>query len=465
MPNITAANILLLALGSRGDVTPYVTLAGALQQAGNRVRVATFGYFREMVEAAGLELLPVQGDAEDLLRQAADGMLDASAPALANPLAILRTFRALQRSYGQLARHLPQVLDDPRLLDTDLVLNQLPAYLFGEDMAEMLAQRTGRRVPWAIVSVIPLSRSIHRPLPGFGSLPPWASEGLRRVYNLWTYRTGEQIGWQMFRRAVNRWRCSQGMRPQPFWGRYDANFSPPAAGEADLRPPILCGFSELVSPRPPDWGNHISLTGWWWPPDTRWFEPQAPWPLPPKYANPALEQFIAAGAPPVFVGLGSMPAPDPARTSALLIESARLAGARLVLHSGWAGLSVPPEMAERVFCISYAPYDWLFPQMSLVIHHGGSGTTGYALASGVPSMALPFVFDQFFWGERSAALGVGPAPIPFTRLSVRALAEAIRQAQQSGAFQPAAAALAKRLRAENGLQRAVAQVNQIIVDN
>jgi sterol 3beta-glucosyltransferase len=454
-------NILILALGSRGDVLPFVTLAGALQGAGHRVRVVTFEFFRELVEASGVEPLPVAGDAEGLLRQAADGLLDAGAPTLANPLALRRTFRALQRSYGQLAHQLPGVLSDPRLLDTDLVLNQLPAYLFGEDLAEILSRRTGRRIPWAILSVIPLSRTVHRPLLGFAGLPGWLPERLRQAYNLGTYRVGEQIGWQMFRRAINVWRIKQGIRPQPFWGRYEANFNAPLPGVPDRRPHIICGFSEQVAPRPPDWDAQIHLTGWWWPDSLHWLDPQSPTALPAPHANPALEQFLGRGAPPVFIGLGSMPVPDPAQASALFIEAARLAGARLLLHAGWAGLAIPEHFSEHVFAITYAPYNWLFPQMSLVIHHGGSGTTGYALAAGVPSMVLPFAFDQFYWGARSAELGVGPAPIPFAHLTAPALAAAIRQAQASATFRPAAAALAARLRAEDGVRQAVQLIERL----
>jgi sterol 3beta-glucosyltransferase len=455
-------NILILALGSRGDVLPYVTLAGALQQAGHKVRMVTFDFFGEMVASAGVELLSVQGDAEGLLRQAADGMLDTSSPSLANPFYLARVFRALQRSYGQLSRNLPDVLMDECILDTDLVLNQLPAHLFGEDLAEMLSRRVQRRIPWAILSVIPLARTVHQPLFGFQNLPDWMPVRIQHFYNLLTYRLGEQIGWQMFRHAVNAWRRAQGMPPQGFWGRYEAFSTPPAPGEPDNRPQILCGFSEQVVPRAADWGTKVHITGWWWPKNLHWFDPQLPAPPPAFYANPALEEFIRSGSPPVFIGLGSMPVSDPAQASALFIEAARLAGARLLLHSGWAGLSIPSSQADTIFPISYMPYDWLFPQMSLVIHHGGSGTTGYALASGVPSMVLPFAFDQFFWGRRTAELGVGPAPIPFARLTAPALAAAIRQVQQSVHFSLAAANLAVRLRAENGIQKAMDCIGALV---
>lgn len=83
--------ILILALGSRGDVQPYVTLGQALRQAGNSVRIATFMLFESMVRTAGLEFLPIHGDAEGLLRAASQsGMLSGGS--------VLQTAKALQRS-------------------------------------------------------------------------------------------------------------------------------------------------------------------------------------------------------------------------------------------------------------------------------------------------------------------------------------------------------------------------------
>jgi sterol 3beta-glucosyltransferase len=60
---------------------------------------------------------------------------------------------------------------------------------------------------------------------------------------------------------------------------------------------------------------------------------------------------------------------------------------------------------------------WLFPRTAAIIHHGGSGATGFALRSGVPSMVVPFTADQPSWGRRTQELGVGHAPIPFTKLT------------------------------------------------
>lgn len=407
--------ITILALGSRGDVQPFVPLGQALQAAGHRVRVATFAEFATMVREAGLDFVPIQGDAQALLSAASAGGLLARR---ANPWQVMR---ALRRSYGTLARSLPG--DLAALDDSELILNQLPAHLFGGDLAEHLG------VPWAIVTVIPLVRTRWRPLLGFP-----AGLSFLPGYNLLTYRLGEQIGWQLFRQAVNRLRTERWrLPPAPFWGPYEAVHR--------ARIPILCGFSARVVPRPPDWGSHVHVTGWWYPTDPAW--------LPPA----GLRHFVEAGSPPVFIGFGSMPVSNPAQTTALVVEAVRLSGQRAVLHAGWAGLG--GALPGEIFAVAYAPYEWLFPRVAAVVHHGGSGTTGRGFWSGVPSVVVPFGFDQVYWGARAAELGVGPRPLPFRQLTAPRLAAAIEVAVSNTDMRRHAAELGQALRAENGVQRAV----------
>jgi UDP:flavonoid glycosyltransferase YjiC (YdhE family) len=412
--------ITILALGSRGDVQPFVPLGQALQRAGNRVRIATFSAFAPLITRAGLEFTPLPGDAEALLRAASQGdRLFGRSP--------IDAIRALARSYGTLTRELPAAI--AALGDTDLILNQLPSYLFGGDLAEHLG------IPWAVVAVIPVMRTRYRTLVSFPQHLAWLPG-----YNQFTYRIGEQIGWQLFRHAVNHLRThTWGLAPLPPWGHFDELYR--------RRVPFICGFSEHVVPRPPDWGDQIHLTGWWYPEDPAW-EPPA-----------ALQQFLAAGPPPVFIGFGSMPIADPARMTALVVEAVRLSGMRAILHAGWAGLGgvLPPE----IFPIDYAPYGRLFPHMAAIVHHGGSGTTGFALRSGVPSLVIPFGFDQPFWGERTATLGAGPQPLPYHKLTAERLAMALRAAVDTPAFQSGAAAIGRKLRAESGIERAATLIGRL----
>jgi UDP:flavonoid glycosyltransferase YjiC (YdhE family) len=416
---VMGRTITILALGSRGDVQPFVPLGQALVRVGHRVRVATFSAFAPLIQSAGLEFFPLPGDAEALLRSAArDGRLFGH-----NPVAGIR---ALARSYGTLVRSLPQAI--AALDDTQLVLNQLPSYLFGGDLAEHLG------IPWAVVAVIPLMRTRYRPLVGFPRGPSWLPG-----YNQLTYRLGEQVGWQLFRAAVNRLRSSWGLARLPPWGDIGTLYR--------RRLPFICGFSAHVVPRPPDWGSQIHLTGWWYPHEPEW-QPSEP-----------LRRFLAAGPPPVFIGFGSMPVTDPARVTALVIEAVQHNGLRAILHAGWAGLggSLPPD----VFLSDDVPYGWLFPQMAAVVHHGGSGTTGLALRAGVPSLVVPFTFDQPFWGERTAALGAGPPPLPFQQLEAGRLTMTLRRMVDDPALRLGAAAIGRKLQAEDGVERAVALIDRL----
>jgi hypothetical protein len=66
--------------------------------------------------------------------------------------------------------------------------------------------------------------------------------------------------------------------------------------------------------------------------------------------------------------------------------------------------------------------------LAAVVHHGGTGTTGAAVASGRPQVVCPFVADQPFWARRMHLLGVAPLPIPPAQANRREPGGAIRSA-------------------------------------
>jgi UDP:flavonoid glycosyltransferase YjiC (YdhE family) len=154
---------------------------------------------------------------------------------------------------------------------------------------------------------------------------------------------------------------------------------------------------------------------------------------------------------------------DPARTTALILDALKQSGQRGILHAGWAKLGAS-DLPDSVFALDYAPYAWLFPRMAAVIHHGGSGTTGLALRSGMPSLVIPFTGDQPFWGKRTHDLGVGPAAIPFARLTADRLAAAIRTMTSDAGMQARAATLGEGLAGEDGIARAVEVIRTLLHD-
>jgi UDP:flavonoid glycosyltransferase YjiC (YdhE family) len=132
-----------------------------------------------------------------------------------------------------------------------------------------------------------------------------------------------------------------------------------------------------------------------------------------------------------------------------------------VLSSGWGGLK-KENLPENVIMVGSIPHSWLFPKMAAVVHHGGAGTTGAGLRAGVPSIITPFFGDQPFWGHKVYNLGVGPKPISRKRLTVENLTDAIQQAVSDTTMRKNASSLGERVRAENGVARAVEFIEQHI---
>ncbi|MEX0788097.1 MAG: glycosyltransferase [Anaerolineales bacterium] len=405
--------VTILALGSRGDVQPHANLGAGLRRAGHQVRLATFEGFRTMAQAGGLEFHPIRGDAREMV------LGSGGRGALSSGRNILRLWNGILRSFGQLRQSLPSDLNQMPWADTDVLINQLPGALYGFDLAEKYPIRLYR------AATMPLARTRVFPMLAF----PKALSGLPG-YNALTYRMAEQIVWSGFGPSVDRWRTqSLKLRRWGWAGHYRKM-------EA-ARVPILVGISPHVVARPADWADHIHMTGYWYPPEGR---PQ----------DEDLIRFVESGPPPVFLGFGSMPVSDPARATQLLLDAIRLTGRRAVLHAGWAGLG-RTELPAHVYPVGETDYSWLFPRTCAIVHHGGSGTTSFALRSGVPAVIVPFVFDQFYWGERVAALGVGPRAIPYRHLTAIGLAEAIEVAAGDGAMRSRAEALAQSLRADAGV--------------
>lgn len=411
-------HITILALGSRGDVLPCAALASALRAAGHAVRLATFENFAGMVTGRDLDFVPIRGDARAIL------VSDAGQALAESGQSAIRMALAAMRSFGRLASGIAHDLMPLLSAPTDLILNQLPGGLYGLDLGEKLG------VPMLALAVIPLVPTRALPLMAFPYRPGWPGR-----YNLWTYWLGYQMAWQGFRPAINRWRQVDLNLPRaPLGGRPYLFRDGPV--------PVLLGASPRVVARPPDWGAHVHLTGYWFPRAPDWSPPEG------------LRRFLDAGPPPVFVGFGSMSLRDPARALDVVLEALARSGQRGILHAGWGGLA-RQHLPGGVYDVDYAPYDWLFPRMAAVVHHGGSGTTAFALRAGVPSLVVPFLFDQFYWGRRVHELGAGPLPIPYKKLAAGNLAEAIRKATGDPSIGRSAAQISAAIRQEDGLQRAV----------
>jgi vancomycin aglycone glucosyltransferase len=136
--------------------------------------------------------------------------------------------------------------------------------------------------------------------------------------------------------------------------------------------------------------------------------------------------FLDAGAPPVYVGFGSLPAPK--EFARMAIDVVRAQGRRLLLSRGWAELALVDDR-EDCFVVGEVNQQALFPRVAAVVHHGGAGTTTAAARAGSPQVVVPQIADQPYWASRVRDLGIGVAhdgPTPTAQSLTTALESALK---------------------------------------
>jgi UDP:flavonoid glycosyltransferase YjiC (YdhE family) len=415
----------LLTIGSRGDVEPYIALGAGLRSAGVQVRLATHASFEKMTRDAGLGFCPVAGDPRAALAaEAGQKWLETDG----------NTVTFLKRMADASSPVARQILDDwwQASREADVILFPVLA-LFG---ALSISEKLGIPGHPAYLQHVHPTRTYPSPI----SVPRPLLGG---AYNRLTYSVGERLYWQSMRSLIDGWReRTLGLPPYRFAG--------PLNRWKRRRPPYFYGISPTVVPRAREWGDEVHITGYWFR------RTPADWRPPADLAD-----FLDAGPPPVFVGFGSMTGRDSAATTETVVSALARCGRRGILLGGWGGLGAG-ALPDDVFRLDWAPFEWLFPRMSVVVHHGGAGTTAAGLRAGVPNVVVPFFGDQYFWGWRIQELGAGPKPIPHSRVNTERLTRALRQALVDTEMRGRAARVGERVRREDGVATAVEAICRVL---
>jgi sterol 3beta-glucosyltransferase len=118
-------------------------------------------------------------------------------------------------------------------------------------------------------------------------------------------------------------------------------------------------------------------------------------------------------------------------------------------------------LPDNFFVVGDTPHDWLFPKVSAVVHHGGSGTSHSAARAGVPSAVVPFAGDQGFWAERLRQAGIAGEAVGGHTLQASSLARAISFAERADVA-ARAREVGERMRQEDGLAVAVEAVEALL---
>ncbi|KAI9155563.1 glycosyltransferase family 1 protein [Paramyrothecium foliicola] len=423
-------NIVVQVVGSRGDVQPFIALGNELQKQGHRVRIATHQTFESFVLSSGLEFYPIGGDPSELM-----------AFMVKNPALIpsLKSIRAgdVQKKRKMIADILvgcwksciERDLQTGRPFVANAIIANPPSFAHIH-CAQAL------NIPVHLVFTMPWSstRSFSHPLANIQGLSLTAGSKEREIANWVSFAAVEWLTWQGLGDIINEWRATLQLEPVPF-------SEGPLLAET-LKIPFTYCWSPALVPKPIDWPSHLDVCGF--------FFREAPKYDPPK----ELANFLSNGEPPVYIGFGSIVIEDPEAVTQIILDAVQEAGVRAIVSRGWSKLGGDRTSDDRVLYLGDCPHEWLFQQVSAVVHHGGAGTAACGLRFGRPTTVVPFFGDQPFWGEMVAAAGAGPSPIPYKQLTSQNLGDALKFCISQEAIE-AAQKISEMMRNENGVVSAV----------
>jgi rhamnosyltransferase subunit B len=409
---IQSKRVLFATVGSLGDLHPCLALVLELKRRGHSVTIATIEYCRSKVESLGIGFLPVRPDMDPTDRE------------------MIRQCEDLKRGPEILFRKI--VLPHLRETYQDLLEAAAGADLMvaGElnYAAPLVAEKLGLR--WVSAILSPASFfSAHDPsvivnVPWLIHVRKAGWRAYRAVFNLG--RRGTRHWWD----PVRKLRRDEGLRPDcdPL---FRDKFSP------DL---VLAMFSPLLARSQPDWPRPTRQTGF------VFFDQHGP----NAEADRKLAEFLSISDPPVVFTQGSTAVHSPGDFYEVSAEAARKLGWRALLVGTDA---VPGVPSPGILALPYAPYSQVFRSAAVIVHQGGSGTTGQALYAGRPQLIVPFGWDQPDNAMRVERLGVG-IHLPRSAYSVNSATAALERLLTEKQFSERAAQVGEQVRAEAGLTSA-----------
>ncbi|KAL2324639.1 hypothetical protein Fmac_023697 [Flemingia macrophylla] len=415
--SVPRLQIVILVVGTRGDVQPFLAISKRLQEYGHHVRLATHANFKTFVKSAGVDFYPLGGDPRVL----AGYMVRNKGLIPSGPAEVSTQRKQLRAIIDSLlpACTAPDMETGVPFRAQAIIANP-PAYGHVH-VAEALG------VPLHIFFTMPWTPTYEFPHP-LARVPQSAGYWL-------SYIIVDLLIWWGIRGLINDFRkTTLKLAPIAYFSMYRGSIS---------HLPTSYMWSPHVVPKPSDWGPLVDVVGYCFLSLASKYQPREDF-----------VQWIKKGPPPLYFGFGSMPLEDPTRTTDVILEALTDTEQRGIIDRGWGNLGNLAELSDNVFLLEECPHDWLFPQCSAVVHHGGAGTTATGLKAGCPTTIVPFFGDQFFWGDRIYQKELGPAPIPIAQLNVENLSNAIRFMLQPE-VKSRAMEVAKLIENEDGVAAAV----------
>lgn len=417
--------ILLSALGSSGDINPFLAIALALRDRSHQPILLLDPHHAARAAALGIEARTFTGGIDpDAARNHPDYLHPTRGTGVFLRDILMPCLEPLHTAAREILAH-----EKPDIAIVHHVCFSIP----------WACEQAG--VAWGMAATAPASWMSFANPNRYPMMPD------RDAYRPWLLRPGNALGrWitaMMVDPAVNRLRRKLGLPAQRHimleqmlsgtinLGLWSPNFRSPAADD---------------HPR-------SRITGWPILPT----DPAAT----PTDEQQRLDAFLADAPPPILITFGSSIGRADACAMQLIEQTLPLLRERVLLVAPTDAARRLSKDSASVCAVSYAPYASIIPRCSLILHHAGMGTTAQTLRSGIPSVLLPHAHDQFDNARRTRMLGCART-IDAHRATPDRLAEILADTLADEAMRARCRELAEQFSREDGAAATVDALEQVV---
>src|ERR1700722_12066993 len=373
--------VILFSIGTRGDIEPFLAIAQLLNAKQWDVRCVFPEQFRGTVESMGLSFKGFNKEFLELLEGEEAKMFMGGRGSIFKRLGILiRMSRAAIKLSNELIAFQHQIQSEEN--PDRIIYHPKCNYALIWGMAN----------PGKTIMVSPPPFMVH-PAHHLTALGNNYGTLLNRL-SFWMTNTVKAIA---LKRVVRKYRNDHvGQR-----------ISVSSIKKAMLeKEKTFYAISPSLFPRPEYWPDQAKVVGYYERDKTANWRP-----------NEDLITFLKRHEKIVFITFGSMSNANPRQKTCVIVDVLKKHHIPAIINTSWGGLEEMSEPPENILFVNNIPYDWAFPKMYAIVHHGGSGTTHTAVKHGCPSLVVPHILDQFYWSRTISGLQLGPEGIAIKKLN------------------------------------------------
>jgi sterol 3beta-glucosyltransferase len=397
--------ILIVTIGSRGDIQPYIALADSLNKQGYSALIATHPYAKQLIKSFKVEHIPI-GDNISVENEVSKVLDKAKTPMQGLYQAIDFLIKSMKSCHADLKNHVDK---------SDLII-------VGHNLAGM-AEAEILNKPFIRVAI------------DESGIPMVQPRFLSKEY---------------FQGKLAAFWASAFMKP---YNKFRKEIGISKLGKESKKPKLtLIPISKALQKESKLWFPPYKITGYWFCKTTLSYKPDV-----------KIEEFIRHGSQPIFMTLGSMYSneEDMHRILNVFIEATQICNERAIILMPKISMNNIPE---HIFPIDSIAYNWLFDKVSLVVHHFGFGTTSEVLKAGLPSIPVPYIFDQHKNAKKLYKMGLSHKPLNIHKLEAKNLATVIKETKKNTDMKEKLLRIRQIIANENGLEQATELICNIKVN-